>query len=165
MGRYAEAEPLFRRSLEIAEKQLGRDHPHVATSLNNLASLYDHMGRYAEAEPLFRRGLEIGEKQLGATTRRSAEPEQPGKPVPGHGPIRRGRAARPPQPGGPGEAAGPDHPDVARSLINLAALYRFMGRYAEAVLLFRRGLAILEKQLGPDHPDVATSLNNLASLY
>ena len=40
MGRYAEAEPLYRRSLEIREKQLGADHPDVATSLNNLAVLY-----------------------------------------------------------------------------------------------------------------------------
>ena len=30
MGRYAEAEPLYRRSLEIREKQLGGDHPAVA---------------------------------------------------------------------------------------------------------------------------------------
>ena len=68
MGRYAEAEPLYRRSLEIREKQLGRDHPDVATSLNNLANLYRAMGRYAEAEPLYRRSLAIREKQLGATT-------------------------------------------------------------------------------------------------
>ena len=68
MGRYAEAEPLIRRSLEVREKQLGRDHLHVAHSLNNLAGLYQAMGRYAEAEPLFRRSLEIKEKQLGATT-------------------------------------------------------------------------------------------------
>ena len=68
MGRYAEAEPLVRRSLEIGEKQLGRDHPDVAISLHNLAGLYRDMGRYAEAEPLYRRSLEIMEKQLGATT-------------------------------------------------------------------------------------------------
>ncbi len=68
MGRYAEAEPLFRRSLEINEKQLGADHPNVAQSLNNLAALYREMGRYAEAEPLYRRSLEIKEKKLGATT-------------------------------------------------------------------------------------------------
>ena len=68
MGRYAEAEPLYRRSLEIREKQLGADHPDVAHSLNNLAGLYQAMGRYAEAEPLYKRSLEIREKQLGPTT-------------------------------------------------------------------------------------------------
>ena len=39
------------------------------------------------------------------------------------------------------------------------------GRYAEAVTLVQRILAIQEKALGPDHPDVATSLNKLALLY
>ena len=65
MGRYADAEPLYRRSLEIREKQLGRDHPDVAQTLNNLANLYSVMCRYSDAEPLFRRSLEIFEKQLG----------------------------------------------------------------------------------------------------
>lgn len=63
-GRYAEAEPLLRRALAIAEKALGPEHPHVAMSLNNLAGLYEAQGRYAEAEPLFRRSLGIREKVL-----------------------------------------------------------------------------------------------------
>jgi hypothetical protein len=33
-------EPLLKRSLAIREKQLGAEHPDVATSLNNLAGLY-----------------------------------------------------------------------------------------------------------------------------
>src|SRR3989442_8199182 len=60
---------------------------------------------------------------------------------------------------------GPEHPDVAASLDNLAGLYRDQGKYAEAEPLYRRALAIIEKALGPEHPDVATSLNNLAGLY
>ena len=51
-GRYAEAEPLYKRALAIREKALGPDHPDVAASLNNLAVLYDYQGRYADAEPL-----------------------------------------------------------------------------------------------------------------
>ena len=63
------------------------------------------------------------------------------------------------------KGAGPDHPDVATSLNNLAVLYDDQGRYADAEPLYKRSLAIREKALGPDHPDVATSLNNLAELY
>jgi tetratricopeptide (TPR) repeat protein len=63
------------------------------------------------------------------------------------------------------KALGPDHPDVATSLNNLALLYRNQGRYADAEPLYKRSLAIREKALGPDHPDVAQSLNNLAGLY
>ena len=60
---------------------------------------------------------------------------------------------------------GPDHPDVAISLNNLALLYKTQGQYALAEPLYKRSLAIDEKALGPDHPDVAISLNNLAALY
>ena len=63
------------------------------------------------------------------------------------------------------KALGPDHPDVAASLNNLATLYIDQGRYAEAEPLLKRALAIREKALGPDHPDVAQSLHNLAVLY
>ena len=63
------------------------------------------------------------------------------------------------------KALGPDHPDVAISLNNLAALYDTQGDYAKAEPLYERSLAVLEKALGPDHPSVATSLENLAALY
>ncbi|MBD2115168.1 MULTISPECIES: tetratricopeptide repeat protein [Cyanophyceae] len=60
---------------------------------------------------------------------------------------------------------GPDHPDTATSLNNLAELYRLLGRYEEAEPLYQRALAIREAQLGPNHPNTATSLNNLALLH
>jgi CHAT domain-containing protein/Flp pilus assembly protein TadD len=63
------------------------------------------------------------------------------------------------------KALGPNHPDVAQSLNNLASRYQDQGRYADAEPLYNRSLAIYEKALGPNHPDVATSLNNLAGLY
>jgi len=64
-GSYSEAEPLYKRALEISEKALGKDHPDVATTLNNLAGLYDSQGRYSEAEPLYKRALQILEKAFG----------------------------------------------------------------------------------------------------
>jgi tetratricopeptide (TPR) repeat protein len=63
------------------------------------------------------------------------------------------------------KALGPDHPDTATSLNNLAALYRVQGQYDAAAPLYSSALAIREKALGPDHPDTAISLNNLAGLY
>ena len=72
------------------------------------------------------------------------------------GPLRRGRAALQARLAIREKALGPDHPDVAQSLNNLAELYQAQGRYAEAEPLYKRALAIREKALGPDHPDVAT---------
>ena len=40
------------------------DHPSVASSLTDLASLYQAQGRHTEAEPLFARALAIREKAL-----------------------------------------------------------------------------------------------------
>jgi tetratricopeptide (TPR) repeat protein len=60
---------------------------------------------------------------------------------------------------------GPEHPETAQGLNNLARLYEAIGDQAKAEPLYRRTLAIREKALGPEHPDTAISLNNLAGLY
>ncbi|CAN0560911.1 unnamed protein product, partial [Laminaria digitata] len=44
-GNYAEAGPLYKRTLAIYEKALGPEHPSVATSLNNLAVLLENQVR------------------------------------------------------------------------------------------------------------------------
>ena len=64
-GRYAEAEPLYRRALGICEQQLGAEHSHTATSLHNLAVLLVQMGRDQEAEPVLHRALAIRRRCLG----------------------------------------------------------------------------------------------------
>ena len=162
---YARAEPLHRRALAIGEASLGKDHPTVATALNNLAALLRDTNRLGEAEPLFRRALEIGEASLGkdhptvaidlnnlaellGATNRLGEAE----------PLYRRALAI-------DEASlGKDHPNVARDLNNLALLLRDTNRLGEAEPLVRRALAIDEASFGKDHPNVAIRLNNLAEL-
>ncbi|MBV9719415.1 MAG: toll/interleukin-1 receptor domain-containing protein [Candidatus Eremiobacteraeota bacterium] len=60
---------------------------------------------------------------------------------------------------------GPEHPDVAISLNNLANVHYGQGRYAEARALHERALAIREQALGPYDAHVAISLNNLANVH
>jgi CHAT domain-containing protein/tetratricopeptide (TPR) repeat protein len=60
---------------------------------------------------------------------------------------------------------GNEHPDVASSLNNLAALYTSQGRYSEAEPLYRQALEMRKRLLGNERPLVASSLNNLAALY
>jgi tetratricopeptide (TPR) repeat protein len=62
---YALAEPLYLRALSICEQQSGTEHLYTATSLHNLATLYENQGKYAEAGPLYLRALSIYEQQLG----------------------------------------------------------------------------------------------------
>jgi tetratricopeptide (TPR) repeat protein len=65
-GKYDQAEPLYRRAIEIDEKVLGKDHPNVATDYNNLAHLLVNQRKYDQAEPLYRRGMEIFQTKLGS---------------------------------------------------------------------------------------------------
>ena len=165
-GQYADAEPLYQRSLAIREKALGPDHPEVARSLNNLALLYKEQGKYPETEPLYRRSLAIREKALGPDhldVARSLNNLAELYRVQGKYAIaeplhKRSLAIKE-------RGLEPDHPDLASSLNNLAALYRRQGKYTEAEPLYTRALRIREKALGPEHPAVARSLNNLAALY
>ncbi len=60
---------------------------------------------------------------------------------------------------------GPDDPEVAASLNNLAGIYSAQGQYAQAAPLYTRALAIWEKAAGQDNPDYARCMNNLASIY
>ncbi|MDZ8083694.1 MAG: tetratricopeptide repeat protein [Nostoc sp. DcaGUA01] len=60
---------------------------------------------------------------------------------------------------------GEEHPSVATSLNNLAALYDSQGRYSEAEPLCIQALALRRKLLGEEHPEVAFSLTSLALLY
>ena len=62
------------------------------------------------------------------------------------------------------KALGPEHPQVAIDLNNLAVLYKIQGLFEEAEPLYKRSLAISEKALGPEHPNVAQSLENYAAL-
>jgi tetratricopeptide (TPR) repeat protein len=162
---HAQAEPLYRRTLELAKTSFGRTHPEVATRLNNLAQLLRATSRLTEAERLMLRALEIDEANLGpdhpnvardlgnlagllqATNRlRKAEDF-----------CRRALAIDE-------KNFGPDDPTVAIRLGNLAELLRGTNRLAEAEPLICRAIAIAEATLGPDHLTLASYLNNHAAL-
>ncbi len=59
---------------------------------------------------------------------------------------------------------GPEHPEVARDLNNLASLLQDTNRPAEAEPMMRRALAIGERSYGPEHSVVAIRLSNLGQL-
>lgn len=64
-GDFPEAERLYRRALEIRERQQGPNHPDVAVVLNNLAALEAAEGDEAAAQPLLERALAIRQTAFG----------------------------------------------------------------------------------------------------
>ncbi len=165
LANWNRTEPLFRRALAIYEQNLGKDHPDVATCLNNVGQLLQSTNRLTEAESVYRRALTIYEQNLGKehptlatclnnlavllkSTNRLTEAESL---------YRRALTIHE-------QSLGKEHPTVAADLNNLAALLQATNRLAEAEPLMRRALAIREQSLGYEHPAVSPCLNNLAQL-
>jgi tetratricopeptide (TPR) repeat protein len=154
----------FTKAVEL-QKELGLEKD-LATSINNLAALYESQGRYSEAEPLFLQALELTQRLLGdehpdvatslnnlAFLYRSQGRYSEAEPLFLQALELRQRLL------------GDEHPSVATSFNNLALLYHSQGRYSEAEPLFLQALELRQRLLGDEHPDIATSLNNLAALY
>jgi tetratricopeptide (TPR) repeat protein len=60
-GRYADAEPLYKRAIDAWGHAGTSQEPSLASALGNLGDLYRQTGRYSEAEPLYKRALQIRE--------------------------------------------------------------------------------------------------------
>src|SRR6266508_275806 len=161
-----EALTFAERALEIRERLLGTEHPDVAASIDNLASIYTGNAEYVKAEPLYRRALAIREKALGKDHPETAKSLNnlaevyriQGKYLEAEPLYKRALEIQE-------KALGKDHLEIAESLNNLGALYYSQGKYVETEPLFRRAFDIREKALGKDHSDTAQSLANLAVLY
>ena len=147
-ARYAEAEQHLTAALKQAEK-FGEQDRRFATSLNNLALLYDAQGKYVEAEPLYKRSLAIYEKALGPEHPRVAGSlnylaalyDSQGKYAEAEPLYKRSLAIVE-------KALGPDHPNVALMLKNYAVLLRKMDRDAEAKKMEARAQAIRARHAG-----------------
>ncbi|WP_414549188.1 tetratricopeptide repeat protein [Anabaena sp. CCY 0017] len=165
-GLYTLAEPWRQQCLSTAQDRLGDNHPSVAISLNNLATLYESQGKYDQAESLLLQALELTKRLLGDNH-------------PSVATSLNNLAALYSDQGKYDQAEplylqalelfkrlrGDNHPDVVTSLSNLAALYKSQGRYNQAEPLYLQALELRKRLLGDNHPSVAASLNNLASLY
>lgn len=162
-AQYAQAEPLYLKTLKIWENTAGEESLEVAYPLDGLATLYRELGKYEKAEPLYHRALGIWEKTedlrityslygLADLYRKLGRYQESEK---NH--LRAIQIME--------QARGPEHSEVAYLLNGLANLYREQGRYQECEQLYLRAIRIREQTLGSDHPEVAYILNGLANLY
>ena len=67
LGKYEQAEPLYKRALAIREQRLGPENRSTAAVLSDLALLYMDQGKYQQAETLFQRALAIEEQHFKQT--------------------------------------------------------------------------------------------------
>ena len=161
MGRYADAERMLRRAVELRRRHLGSGHPDLAASLNNLAVVIRLTRQRAEAARLHGEALDIQRRALGP---RHAEVATT---MTNLGIVTTDDSAA--------ESLFRTARDIQRSTLgsdNLALVYtnlliverlRKRGAADEAELLMRENLRINERQLGPDSPGTAAAMTRLGS--
>ena len=159
--RYEKAEPLYRQSLAIREKMLGREHRMVAQCLNNLANNLKADGKYAETEEIYGRVISFWLKVRGPEHRTVAQNLDKLAHI-----LRRR-----------GDLKGAEKlhrralaifekiwgPNKYGTNLVLANFLRFKGDYAEAERLIRSSLIDSERS-GLNHYRVLRPLNSLAYL-
>jgi len=137
--KFAEAEPLYKRSLAIWEQTQGPDSPFVAQALDNLAALYCATQNFTKAEPLYMRSLNIREKNsLTSLETMGLLNEALNTPQKADAFFKRAVLI--------GEQGlGGDHPEVAEILETYAVLLRNLKRPTEAARLESRAKEIKSK--------------------
>jgi tetratricopeptide (TPR) repeat protein len=163
-GRFAEAEPVFREVLAVADRLYPPDHEEVAIAVNNYALVQHDLGHYQAAEPVYRRAIDLERRQGGDGARFGMSRANwalllidLGRYGEAEAICREVLAAR--------EALTPPHPPgVADILEYLAMALHGQGRLAEAEAAARRSLALRERHLRPDDRDVSRSRNLLGAV-
>jgi CHAT domain-containing protein len=166
VGRYSEAELLFRQTLAISEKNYPLNHPEIALQLHNFASFYLGRKAYEKAAELERRALAIREMKLGEGHRHLATSLHTlGNALSGLGRaseaevlLRRSLSVHE-------KVLGPNHPEVATMAGNLGVLMEEQSRYADAEALYQRALTIRETTFGKEHHSVGQPLSLLVGMY
>lgn len=150
LGAYREAEQTLGKALEV-RKLLGADHPEVAQTENNLASVYQVMGRFEEAEKTFKSAITRLERAPSESQADLANAI--GNLASLHQELSRFAEAQ----DGFAKAlkiAG-DHPGANTFRMNLAQIYQSQGRTAEASALISTAREGIIAAYGPASPKLA----------
>jgi serine/threonine protein kinase/Tfp pilus assembly protein PilF len=164
-GKHAEAESVSREELELRRKLLGKDHPEVAFTLEDVSVSLREQGKFSEAEATSREALAIRRKVLGdehPEVFRSLDNLASVLHAQGHSEeaetmYRQTLAAR-------RKLFGNEHRNVDVSLVNLAGMLHDQGKLAEAEAVWREELELEKRLSGAEHPFVANSLSTLAEI-
>lgn len=160
-GKFDDAIATAKRSLEIWEKERGKESQQVASSLLNLAEIYSTKKNYPEAETYFRRALKVEEKRLGENSPELCRlliklgwmQHVNSHAVEAQESFKRAIALKEKQ-------RGADHSEVADALSNLATFYQKIGKPRNALPIYNRMIAIREKSPGENSRDLIEVLEH-----
>jgi CHAT domain-containing protein/tetratricopeptide (TPR) repeat protein len=160
-GSYRAAEPLWQKSVSLAEATWGPKHPVFAARLGDLGVNLWHQGKYKDADDLLRRALDIDKRRLGKRHPRSLDDLN--------------NLAADIDDAGDYEVAESMYREAldlstakcglnpAYILGNLAYNLLNQGRYREGEALFQRVLSLDAASSAATEQDIATDYSNIAS--
>lgn len=165
MGRYADAEKVYRRSLAAMEQARGREDALYASMLANLGGSYSAQGRFREAEQLLREAIAIHQRAKPRNAVGLAMAQN-----------RLAKALMNQRKFGEVDALLTDsmhtletlpsmNLQLAMVVNNRGALMAYEGHYPESAEMFERCLSLMDHELGGDHPMMLQSLINLGTVY
>jgi len=162
-GKYAQAQPLFEKVLEIDRRLLTDEHPDTAIDYTGVAENLDQQGKYADALPLFEKALEINRRLLTDDHPNTARSYSDvavnlgfqGKFAQAQPLFEKALQIR-------RRLLTDNHPDTATGYSNVAYILGEQGKYADAQPLCERALQIRRRMLTDDHRDTAMSYTILA---
>ncbi|MFW5836445.1 MAG: tetratricopeptide repeat protein [Desulfovibrionaceae bacterium] len=164
-ARFSEAEPLFRKALEVVEKTYGMAHVEYLRTLGDLSACLEELGEDDEAESLLVRASLTAQEAFGRDHPEHAvaltnlagfymDRDLCEKALPLY------RQAMKID----GKTLGEDSVEAARDVNNLATALDRLGRLEEAEDLYRKAWTLYEHTIGPDHADTGVVVNNLAGV-
>ena len=165
-SRYAEAEPLFKRSLTMRVNTIGPINADVARSLTNLGKTYQLEGKYSEAESLLKRSMAVLEESKGVKHAHYAMAladlaklyDEQHKLTAAEKLYTQALEIQQ-------KSLGDNSPAVAETLNGLARSKSEQYDYSAAEPLYKQALKIDEAVFGAGSPTLSRDLNNLALLY
>lgn len=171
-GDYRQAAILADRALGLARKLWGHEHPHVASTLSNLASIYHAQGYYPLAETFYKEALTLSRYLWGDEDAQVITIENnlaglyqtQGYYVKAESLYKRVLTS--------GQRLwGDEHPNLVSTLNNLASVYHDQGRYNDAKCQYEQALNLSLRFWEKENFDsaiglnLAICLNNLADIY
>ncbi|NUT56302.1 MAG: tetratricopeptide repeat protein [Thermoleophilia bacterium] len=165
-GRYTDAIPIHKRTLEASERVLGAEHPDTLITRCNLADDYVAAGLLEEAIPIAEQTLSMCMRLLGSDHRDTLRSRnnlayaymQVGRVTDAVTLYEETLAARE-------RLLGTEHRDTLASRSNLAHVYSLAGRLGAAVPIAEETLAAYERLFGPEDRSTVITRNNLAVIY
>ncbi|OSZ81338.1 hypothetical protein CAP36_08915 [Chitinophagaceae bacterium IBVUCB2] len=165
-GEFNEAISVAEKAVEAAKNEFGLNNNSYASSLNNLAYLYENMAQYEKARPLYILATEIRKKILGENHPSYAlSLNNLASLYVNMGQYQNAETLFLQSLEITKKISGDNNLDYAVSLSNLGNLYSTTGEYNKAEPLNLQVLKIIKNVSGDINLDYATSLNNLGNLY